>query len=362
MLSRVFSFKKRSFCTPPRAYPVNERFLRPLFFLALALSLFFAADSIGLEPAETILYPPDKSVMIGGGYLYLVAEVKEYAPQRWRIALNDDPVQPSKVVDSIEDKKAKMVHYGFQLRFGRNTISIVREGAKGQDSQSKREVFFYSVLGDDKIIPPGFARLPLHQTGRDKKCRGCHQMDPQKSDVLPPKPEASSCYPCHKQITAFQQVHGPASLWACTQCHDPRSTPARYEVPPIVRDLCYRCHQDAKEYFFKNKYQHGPTSTGMCTICHNPHGTNNPFWLKKSPWYLCTTCHFEKATGRHVIAWGPSGQTHPMRGKPDPTRPQMEFACNSCHNPHAAPGAKLWNFDAEGRSALCPNCHPQQAF
>lgn len=29
----------------------------------------------------------------------------------------------------------------------------------------------------------------------------------------------------------------------------------------------------------------------------------------------------------------------------------------SCHNPHAAPGAKLWNFGVTRRGALCTVCH-----
>lgn len=317
-----------------------------------------------------VFYPYDKEVVMGGGYVHLVLEVHEYLPQevetgvsaRLKASLNDDPLLPIRVADVERGQGVKLVHYGTQLKFGLNTFSITYEEKDGSRmAPIQRQVFFYSILADDKQIPKGFEPLPFHREGADQKCRDCHRMESKASDILPPLPEDSTCYPCHHQITDYKQVHGPASLWACLNCHDANSSPARYQIPvPIVRDLCYRCHQDAREYFFSNKYQHGPTSTGMCVICHNPHGTNNPYWLKKSPWYLCTTCHFEKASGRHVIAWGPSGSTHPTRGKPDPTKPQLEFACNTCHNPHAAPGAKLWNFEAENRAALCPNCHPKE--
>jgi predicted CXXCH cytochrome family protein len=152
-------------------------------------------------------------------------------------------------------------------------------------------------------------------------------------------------------------VHGPAALWNCLKCHDAQSVPARYATPVPVRDLCFGCHTDLKDYFFSTPYQHGPTATGMCTICHNPHGTNNEFWLKKEPWDLCTTCHAEKASGRHVIAWGPSGQTHPTRGRPDPMKPEREFSCRSCHNPHASNMPKLWNYNVKSYFELCQVCH-----
>jgi predicted CXXCH cytochrome family protein len=120
---------------------------------------------------------------------------------------------------------------------------------------------------------------------------------------------------------------------------------------------CFGCHQEQKDRFYGNPYQHGPTATGFCTICHNPHGTDNEFFVKKATWNLCTTCHYEKGSGRHVVSWGPSGQTHPTRQRPDPSRAGKELSCASCHNPHAAPGAKLWNFGAVRWMDLCRNCH-----
>jgi predicted CXXCH cytochrome family protein len=154
-----------------------------------------------------------------------------------------------------------------------------------------------------------------------------------------------------------REVHGPVAVWGCLVCHDPKAKPSPYATPVRVLDLCYGCHTDQRDYFFSAKYQHGPTSTGRCTICHNPHGSPNPYWLKRVPWDLCTSCHFEKATGRHVIAWGPGGDTHPTRGRPDPMRPERELACNSCHNPHAANSQYLWNFDARQHTELCQTCH-----
>lgn len=285
----------------------------------------------------------------------MIGEIENYPSRRFSVRLNGgDPLSPLKVVK--KDTKRNIFHYGLPLSFGMNSIQMTIEEGKKIITTEKREAFFYSLLAPDFIPPAHFKRLPFHLKDQERQCSVCHRMEPKKEDFAPP-PKGSTCYPCHYQITSSKEVHGPASIWACLLCHVKDSSPTRYSTPKPVRDVCYRCHQDQKEVFFKSKFQHGPTSTGMCTICHNPHGTDNPFWLKKPPWFLCTTCHSEKASERHVIAWGPSGQSHPTRSKPDPTRPQMEFACNSCHNPHAADAPFLWNFNAVTRGQLCTNCH-----
>ncbi len=188
-------------------------------------------------------------------------------------------------------------------------------------------------------------------------CRNCHSLEAAPEDVGPPTPDQSTCYPCHAGLTKVKEVHGPAALWACTKCHDPASAPQRYATPEPVMPLCFGCHQEQKDRFYGSPYQHGPTATGFCTLCHNPHGSEHGLFLKKAAWDLCTTCHFEKGSGRHVVAWGPGGQTHPTRGRPDPVRANRELSCASCHNPHAAPGPKLWNFGATSWVDLCRNCH-----
>lgn len=297
-------------------------------------------------------HPADRVFIGGGGRLHAVLELKDEAPEGLKMSLNQEPIAPSK--PPVRTSTGTFVHYYVQLEPGPNTLGVIsREG------RQRRQAFFVISWGEAKTPPRAFKPLVFHQPGElATTCETCHDLKPKPRDVSPVTPKQSSCYVCHSQITSFKQVHGPASRWACTFCHDPDSTPARYATPkPNVSKLCFRCHTNLKEYFFKGPYQHGPTATGRCTICHNPHATNNLFWLKRAPWYLCTSCHTEKASGRHVIAWGPSGDTHPTRGKPDPMRPHMELACNSCHNPHAAPSPRLWKFNATSRFQLCQTCH-----
>jgi predicted CXXCH cytochrome family protein len=121
--------------------------------------------------------------------------------------------------------------------------------------------------------------------------------------------------------------------------------------------LCFSCHEEQKERFYGERFQHGPTATGMCVLCHSPHGSEHALLLRKAAFDLCTACHAEQGSGRHVIAWGPGGQSHPTRGRPDPVKLGQELSCASCHNPHAAPAPKLWNFKATLWLDLCRNCH-----
>lgn len=302
------------------------------------------------ERPYNILYPINRSLYGGAGVTHIVIELNQ-ATATLTVRLNGTLLENPKVKD-------KFHHYQAGLMFGLNRLEVeVSSGAKTLGRET-RELFFFSPLAKIDEVPSDFARAPFHTNGRTpEQCASCHTLEPQKGDAAPAKPAASSCYSCHQGLVQFKQVHGPAALWNCLRCHDPDSRPARYATPVPVLNLCWGCHADQKEYFLSSPYQHGPTATGMCTICHNPHASDNEFWLKKQPWDLCTTCHAEKASGRHVIAWGPSGQTHPTRGRPDPKKPDREFSCRSCHNPHASNMPKLWNYNVKSYFDLCQVCH-----
>jgi len=319
-------------------------------FVYLVCVSFAARDlEASDEQAFQVHYPPDQGLFGGAGIIYVVVELNQ--PLGLTVRLNGKPLENPKVKDKVH-------HYAVNLEFGFNQLEVeAAQGAKLLHKET-RALFFFSQIAGLGAIPPGFVHKPFHLNGKENpSCVSCHEMEPQQADLAPPSPAVSSCYSCHKRLTQFKQVHGPASVWSCLGCHDQKSAPVRYLTPVPVRDLCYGCHTDQKEYFFSSKYQHGPTSTGMCTICHNPHASDNEYWLKKDPWDLCTTCHTEKASGRHVIAWGPSGNTHPTRGRPDPMKPQRELSCRSCHNPHASNAPKLWNFNVTSWLDLCQTCH-----
>ena len=321
-----------------------------VLFTALLILLGQGESRAVEQPVFNLLYPYDKSVFIGGGIAHAIVELN--SPAKLSVRLNGKLQADPKVND-------KIYNYSLRLEFGINALEVEALDGDRVLAREKRELFFFSpIAGDKQTVPAGFTANSFHRTDRaPEKCAGCHVLEPQKGDLSPTSPSASSCYGCHQDLTRVKNVHGPASLWMCLACHNPTSVPAKYTTPVPVRDLCYACHIDQKNYFFSSAYQHGPTATGMCTICHNPHGSDNEFWLKKEPWNLCTTCHADKASGRHVIAWGPSGNTHPTRGRPDPMKPEREFSCRSCHNPHASNMPKLWNYNVNSYFELCQVCH-----
>jgi len=297
-------------------------------------------------------HPPDKVVVSGGGMLHMVLEVRNEDPANIEMYLNDVPVASD--AQAIPDQEVTFLHYFVQLKAGSNKLEASWQGGREQ-----RAVFYMISWGPASKVPTDFTPILFHNDkGLEENCTSCHDLQSKPGDEMPLSPEQSTCYACHYRIVAFSSVHGPASNWACTFCHEAESTPVRYATPqPMESELCFRCHTILKAYFDAGPYRHGPVTTGRCTICHNPHASDNLFQLKRPAWYLCTSCHTRNADGRHIIAWGPTGDTHPTRGKPDPIQPHRELACNSCHNPHAAPSPRLWQFQAMSYLQLCITCH-----
>ncbi len=244
------------------------------------------------------------------------------------------------------------------LEYGPNEIVVSTE-AGGEVVESERLRVFYrsDVSKEYRVIPPGFRRRPFHLRSREDNCRGCHRMDVTETDLKPVRSVDSLCHRCHGRITAYSNVHGPAAKWDCLRCHDPASSPLRYETPKPDRDLCFRCHEEKRQQWKTRKYFHGPAATGKCSICHNPHGSENIFRLRKPIWDLCVSCHEEKGSGRHVLAGFVFGDAHPTRGRPDPVRYGRELVCSSCHDPHASNSRYLFANDVLSPGSLCRMCH-----
>lgn len=324
---------------------------------ALLVALLTVPSPAGAEGRDfTVHAPAPDSIVAGGGLFHVIVEVdRGVTSSALRARLNGADLGPA----SYQALAAGggMLHWSARLAAGQNVVEI-EFGPPGRPAtRETRAVYYFAPIHAASDPPKEFTRAPFHQAGGAATCGECHRMQSVPEDAAPVSPERSTCFSCHAGLMKLKEVHGPAALWACTRCHDPTASPQRYATPEPVMPLCFGCHQEQKERFYGNPYQHGPTATGFCTICHNPHGSDHGFFLKKAAWDLCTTCHFEKAGPRHVVSWGPRGQGHPTRGRPDPTRPNRELSCASCHNPHAAPAPKLWNFGATRWLDLCRNCH-----
>lgn len=245
------------------------------------------------------------------------------------------------------------------LDYGPNEIEVVAMKNGNITGSAKIHSFYRADLSKDfNVTPAKFSKKEFHNNDREKECGTCHRLKTADIDNAPVKITDSSCYSCHKNITAYANVHGPAATWNCLNCHDKKTGTLKYQTQKPDKDLCFTCHYEKKDDWASKKYAHGPTATGKCTICHNPHASNNIYWLKKSPWNLCTTCHEERGSGRHVLAGvGGSGTGHPMKDRPDPLHAGHEFSCNSCHNPHASNSPSLFAHEALSVFGLCQMCH-----
>lgn len=291
--------------------------------------------------------------------------------------------QFGRTIGLMLDKTTGLAHCTVELAVGRNVLkaSVGKETAEADLTR-------YDTTGplQEGVRLEGFGPGVIHTAENEALCQQCHEMhdaelrQPVGLAALPdggPDGAAdggaavggvtatdgglfasmndSSCTTCHS-LGRRQRQHGPVGQGMCMACHDAKSEP-RYAVRWPIQETCFRCHVDIKGAMFTKAFRHGPAAAGRCTTCHDPHGSNDSFWLKKQPFDLCTNCHPEKRRERHVVVGFVYGDSHPVRGRPHPLKPNQEFACPACHNPHAAQSRFLWQFDATQRETLCRTCH-----
>jgi len=251
-------------------------------------------------------------------------------------------------------KRGELAHCTAMLEPGENRVTV-------SDASGSAGIAVLRYVTTGPLLPGvetmGFGEGTLHRPEIEARCARCHAMDEARHKPPATPLLGSSCASCHADLLARPKQHGPVGQGVCLMCHDASSSPQRFDVAWPIQETCFRCHADIQQAMLAKAYRHGPAAAGRCTTCHDPHGSENAFWLKKPVWDLCTNCHTEKATDRHVVVGFVYGDTHPMRGRPHPVKPGADFACSGCHNPHAAQGRYLWQFDATVREDLCRTCH-----
>ncbi|MDP2277619.1 MAG: cytochrome c3 family protein [Nitrospirota bacterium] len=320
----------------------------PCFFLILAITAIALAN----PEKFSIIRPADYSVVEGE----LIPIVIKFSRDVDAITIAKDN---DEVVKAADVKGMKYLCKTVKLNFGPNEI-VVSALEGGRVVESKKAAVFYRADLSMEFMnsPPEFQKKPFHKEDNEWACLLCHDMKTSGKDLKPLKPGDSVCYPCHKGITEYSYVHGPAARWVCLSCHEQNSKPVKYITQQPDRDLCFGCHKDKKKEWTPKKYRHGPIVAGKCSICHNPHASDNISRLKKPTWDLCIECHEGFASGKHVVAglaFGGSG--HPTKGRPDPLRPGKELSCASCHNPHAGNSREHFVRSVISRGSLCKMCH-----
>jgi predicted CXXCH cytochrome family protein len=313
-----------------------------LMFLAANVSQAFTASG-----SFTVLTPRDKSY-VESALLSVVLVGPKDSIDAVRITVNGEEHLP------LNRGNSYYVCAGITLVPGPNRITV--EALKGGAVVEKREldVFYrFDLSNRFNHVPPGYERYLFHIPENEKKCVFCHQL---RSIEGGSSGGRSSCMPCHKNIVAYQYVHGPASVGACETCHRTESKDGKYGVPQPYSDICYQCHGDTMDSWNKLANMHGPYALGNCTICHSPHGSDHLFFTRKQTTDLCLSCHEDKKSEAHVITFF-DGKGHPVRGKPDPLHPGRELSCASCHNPHASNYNHLLFKDQSDAAGFCNACH-----
>ena len=337
-----------------------------IIFHAIVLASLFCLTAEGRQGIVSLNYPPNRSV-VAFDLLSISLNVPQASADMIEISVNGRQ-------QWRKTPPRDAVCFSVQLEPGVNKIDIIAKNRKRIVDEINLEVFRRSDLVSKYSVPPaGFERDNFH--GKDRpRCARCHAMEPGEGDKKfigatnitaeisannPAKVRESTCYDCHRSMTAYPFVHAPLSIWSCLSCHNPNAEP-KYTVQTPDTALCFTCHVKQKENWFNKKYYHAPIVAGKCAVCHNPHGSDNPAILIKPTWLLCITCHNEKGNGAHIVAGYFKGGTHPTHGVQDPRRKGKELTCASCHDPHVSYWPNFLTLTALKGFAVCKECHVDQ--
>lgn len=326
--------------------------LRRLLTTAFCLLAFLAGPAFG---AISFIYPAPGSWVKKSDYLILKLNSTDFTGVK--ISVNGEAGELFDI-GSPEYRKLFQDIVIVQPAWdpGRNRITVAAFRAKEQAETASAEIYYYPG-SELSRVPPEYKPYVMHLEERDKLCAGCHNMAPTVEQMSSSLEKQNPCFGCHKRILTAKYVHGPAGTYSCGYCHTAGGSPKYH---PIKREaeLCNSCHGDKEAEFRKRKYVHGPIEAGMCEVCHDPHGSAYQYQLRAPVNELCLSCHDKIRNEFHVVRT-PSGEGHPLGGKPDPSRPGSgrEMSCVSCHAPHSADVRYFFRNNVESRLALCQMCH-----
>lgn len=241
---------------------------------------------------------------------------------------------------------------------------------------------------------PKLTHAYAHVPFAERQCDACHEAPKNGKIQVTEEGKRALCFLCHdgvqSQLASARHKHSVFEVTdTCTTCHSPHATPNPKQLIAPVVALCEGCHTERADEQTKMKYLHQPVFQAGCTVCHLPHAAENSSNLRARVEELCLSCHARDAGSeagpdaatlvlfsgavrlpgnyletvkrlpllRGAVSGHPLG-THPVSGKPDPSNPQRNLSCVSCHNPHASNGsAKFLVSGTRSSSPLCVRCH-----
>ena len=322
------------------------------YSLMLGLVLFLAAvPALALE----IISPPDGSIVSKSTRLVIKGGDKPPI-DAITIAVNGEKSDLLDISSAAYRQSFKdFVFLEAEYDPGVNQIEVEGYAGGKRVTTAKSKVY----LSDGVIEPPTpFAEKPFHTDESEARCTGCHHnLNPAPKDLSNPVPGQNPCSTCHAAILAGKNVHGPAGVYDCTVCHDPKSTPAKYALADRDGKFCSECHEDILAAARKSAFVHGPVASENCLACHDPHSSDAPGIVRGATLNAsCNPCHAavteQKIHGIRTV----SGTSHPLEGKKNPAQPGKPFHCASCHDPH---GAQVKGYLRGGGIGFnfCKQCH-----
>ncbi len=234
----------------------------------------------------------------------------------------------------------KMFYVRTPLSLGSNYIEIRYPRQDGTEGNLAIVLFRQPVLGEGIESP--FPEFQFHTADREERCSGCHQLDPEGGGEV--AVITTFCLRCHGYLTDQTWVHGPIPVGGCSPCHDFSSKPHKYELTAQGSELCFTCHDDIRDKFFR-EYVHGPVAMGFCTVCHSPHGSPFKYQIRLPQGDLCMGCHESmKAKAAQFVLH----------------KPFADGNCSGCHDPHASDNPSYF---LKGRGEqLCRLCHDEETM
>jgi len=319
-------------------------------YAAGALVLLMAG---GLQASGIAVLTPANNSYVGHEQLSVVLVVDNREATAVQIVVGGKKY--SKAVP--KDGASHQVCLPVTLARGLNTVELSVSGSSGVIERSSLQVYLRSaVLKPYQNPPDGFQRYYFHLPASESACSACHRMEATLFDLTPERPDASPCYPCHKNKGKNLYPHKPVAAGACFSCHEVVKGKRKYTTRQPVQEVCFRCHSAQGRQWKAKKVRHGPAAVGNCTLCHDPHGSDWQSLVHMHPTDLCINCHNDKKNGLHVIA-GFFAKGHPVKGPSNPLKKDQPFSCAGCHNPHAGDTQNLLNKDRDSLAVYCQSCH-----
>jgi predicted CXXCH cytochrome family protein len=184
-------------------------------------------------------------------------------------------------------------------------------------------------------------------------CAVCHAPHTSDQPKLIAKATINeTCFLCHQDDVTMRKVIHPPVAKSCTECHGAHGAANRNVLKAGEgKKQCYACHQPVD----KGRVKHAALERYGCVACHDPHGTAYGRLVPKKVNELCGGCHEQQKDGRHVTSMSAKG--HVVGGDlVDPRRPNRDFTCASCHNPHGSDSPKLFYMGTTPMD-MCASCH-----